>query len=770
MGRGRLILFAVLIVAAPAPPASAAGQVMDWSSPLQLDPGSPSQFGDGSGIDCAGDQLCVATSGEGKILVSTDPTGGAEAWEEVAIEEAVATDITAVSCPSASFCAAVDDAGRLFSSAEPDGGASAWTAAAIDPGHELVDVSCPSTSFCAAADDAGNALVSDDPGAGAAAWESVEVLSSAKPIAISCAGASLCALVYEGANRYWEPPGLLISTDPLAGADSWVDSGLDLGETGTPFGISCPSADFCGLAYGDGILVSDDPAGGSSSWHLTHSISEELSPGLGDLKYADGLGIDCPSPDFCVAQLDFPATQSFALHKPKLLISSQPTAAASWSVQTMNQEWAFGRAGMVCTGPTFCATIAGDGSVSTSTEPAEGSEAWDVALTGRDAPSLTSVACPARTFCAATGTMGRLYTSTDPLDPGSWTPTRLGEYVKSVTCSSPTWCAVGAAGPTVLYSTDPGGGASAWNALARPTGRHLVCPEPGFCAALADDDEVLASDDPLGGAGSWVKTDMQLPDGRLGPGFLAALSCPSAGLCVTGGSGGMVYSSAEPTAGPSSWVPAFVGEDNSHTGSGGASSAVAGIDCPQTSFCAATTAGTVATTTMPLGGKSAWTVSHVPDAYFLGPISCAADASLCVSIDQNGNAVTSSSPQSEVLDWGVFEPIYEGEGLRDVSCAVDGSLCGVISRDGEVIVGTRRPDEPGNEGPEGEEGSAGEGRGSPGAEGSASASPGRPPPPPAPQFCRKPRPHKTKRHLAIGRRHKVSNVGRRSKTRCARPR
>jgi hypothetical protein len=769
MGRGRLILFAVLIVAASAP-ASATGQVMDWSSPLQLDPGSPSQFGDGSGIDCAGEQLCVATSGEGKVLVSSDPTGGAAAWKEVSIEEASAADLIAVSCPSASFCAAVDDAGHLLSSAEPDGGAAAWTAATIDPGLELVDVSCPSASFCAAVDDTGNVLVSADPGAGAAAWESSQALSSAKPVAISCASTSLCALVYEGANRYWEPPGLLISTDPLAGADFWGDSGLDLGETGTPFGISCPSADFCGLAYGGGILVSSDPPGGSSTWHLTHSISEELSPGLGDLKYPDGLGIDCPSPEFCVAQLDFPATQSFALHKPKLLISSQPTAAASWSVQTMNREWAFGRAGMVCTGPAFCATIAFDGSVSASTEPAEGSEAWDVALTGRDAPSLTSVACPARTFCAATGTMGRLYTSTDPLDPGGWTPTRLGEYVKSVTCSSPTWCTVGAAGPTVLYSTDPGGGASAWNAAPRPTGRRLVCPEPGFCAALMGDEEVLASDDPLGGTGSWVTTDMQPPDGRLGPGSLAGLSCPSAGLCVTGASGGMVYSSAEPTAGRSSWVAAFVGEDNPYSGSGGGSSAVAGIDCPQTSFCAATTSEAVATTTTPLGGESAWTLSRVPGAYSLGAISCAANGSLCVSIDQKGNAVTSPSPQDEVLDWGVFEPIYEGGGLRDVSCAVDGSLCGVISRDGEVIVGTRRPDEPGGEGPEAGEGSAGEGRGSPGAEGSASGSPSRPPLPPAPQLCHKPKPHKTKRLLAIGRRHKVSNAGKRSKTRCARPR
>jgi hypothetical protein len=757
--RGRLILFAVLVLGAFAP-ASATGQVMDWSPPLQLDPGSTSQFGDGSGIDCVGAQLCVATGGEGKILVSTDPTGGVAAWEEVAVEEASAGNLIAVSCPTTSFCAAVDDAGHLFTSTEPDGGAAAWTSATIDSGLELLGISCPSAGFCAALDEAGSVLVSDDPGAGPAAWESSQVLSNATPKAISCASTALCALAYDGANQYWEPPGLLISTDPLAGAGSWVDSGLDLGEHGEVFGVSCPSDDFCGLAYEEGILVSSDPAGGGSTWHLTQSVSEGASPGLSDLNYAGGSGIDCPSADFCLAQLEYPATQNFALNEQRLLISSQPATAASWTIQKMSKEWAFGRAGMVCTGPDFCATISSGGDVSTSTEPGGGSEAWDPAPTGRAAPALTSIACPALTFCAATGTSGRLYTSTDPTDPASWTTARLAEYIGSVSCASPTWCTVAAAGPTVMYSTEPDAGAGAWNAVARPTGRRLVCPEPGFCAELADLDEVLASDDPLGGASSWVKTDMQVPEEYLGPGFLSALSCPSAELCVTGGSGGVVYASSDPTGGRGGWVTGGIGESSLH------SPGVAGIGCPQTSFCAVTTWGTVTTATNPLGGKGAWTVSQVPDAYFLGPISCAADASLCVAVDQKGNAFTSPAPQAEPAGWGIPEPIYEGEGLNDVSCAADGSLCGVISRDGEVIVGTRLPDSPGEE-PKGEEGSAKAG----GGPGGAAAAPLLPPP--ASRPCRKPKlhkakPHKSKQGAAIGHGHKVSNGGKRSTSRCSR--
>jgi hypothetical protein len=708
MVRGRLILFAALLLAASAPASASASpggllarHVMDWSSPLRLDSGSPSQFHRGSGIDCVGESFCAAAGGEGTVLVSTDPTGGAAAWKEVAIEEASAGDLTSVSCPSASFCAAVDDAGHLLTSSEPAGDATTWSAAAIDPGRELVDVSCPSAGFCAAIDDAGNALVSDAPAGGAAAWESTQAQAEGGLSEISCASASLCAIAY---NARFGASGLLVSTDPLTGAGSWADAGLDLGGGwgDEALGVSCPSNDFCGFAYAGGILVSSDPAGGSSAWHLTQTPSR--------YSYVEGLGITCSSADFCLAQLAILSGSSYGPPVPKLLISSQPASPGSWTEQDIDWEWPVGHSGLCndvsacatgyggwrsgiagidCTGPTFCATVAADGSVSTSTDPAGGSEAWDAALTGRAGPSLTSVSCPSASFCAATGTQGRLYTSTDPSDPGGWTATRLAEYVESVTCSSPAWCTVAAAGPTVMYSTEPGAGASAWSAVPRPTGRSLTCPEPGFCAELADRDEVLASNDPIGGgAGSWVRTDMRLGEQRLGPAFLSPLSCPSADLCATGGgSNGAVFTSADPTGPRSGWIAAAVGQGSPPGGDPNVFPNVHGVDCPQTRFCAVTASGGIDTTTTPLGGRGAWTFAHAPD---LGAISCAENASLCVALDQDGNAVTSRSPQHEISDWGILEPIYEGEGLRDVSCAVDGSLCAVISEDGEVIVGARR--------------------------------------------------------------------------------
>lgn len=749
------LLLSVLLALALAPSATAA-PFFDWSEPLQLDSGSPSQFSGSAGIDCAGESLCVAVGGAGRLLVSTDPTGGREAWEEAEVDPSPSA-LTAVSCPSAGFCAVADAEGNLLTSTEPSADPAAWASAAIDAGHEIVSVSCPSAGFCAAVDDAGQVLVSEEPSGGAAAWSAGTVDSEGKLRQISCASTSLCALAFNRYNVFYEPPGLLVSTDPLAGASSWTDAGLELGERGKAFGVSCPSDDFCGFAYDGGIVVSSEPAGGGATWHLTHSSSEDLPAGEEDT-YLEGLGITCTSADFCLAQLTMAARRSFAPPEPKLVISSRPASPGSWTIQTMNDEWPFGLGGMVCTGPAFCATVGPGGSIATSTEPTGGSEAWDPASTGVVGPALRSVACPARSFCAATGTLGRLYTSTRPTDPGSWTSTRLGETIGAVTCSSPSWCTVaanGPAGPTVMYSTNPAAGAGAWNAVARPTGRTLTCPEPGFCAQLAGEDEVLASGDPLGGIGSWVATDMRLQDERLGPPFLRALSCPSADLCATGGeSNGSVFTSADPTGGRSGWVSAGLGEaDGGSLGDPNIGPDVNGIDCPQTSFCALTASGGVETTTAPLGGRGAWTFS---DASGLGPISCAPDASLCVSIDRKGDAVTSRSPQDEAPEWGTAEPIYEGEGLRDVSCAADGSLCAAVSRDGEVIVGNRNLDRetPGGEEPEGEEGSL----------------PGASPSLPAPRPCRKPKPHKAKRGPAIAPGHKVSNGGRRSKSRCARPR
>jgi len=698
---------------------------MDWSSPLRLDSGSPSQFSDGSGVDCVGEQLCVATGGEGRVLTSTDPTGGSAAWEEIAIEEASA-NLTSVSCPSVSFCAAVDDAGRILTSAEPDGGAS-WTAATIDPGQELVDISCSSASFCAAIDDAGNALVSDEPSGGAAAWESAQALESGELTAIACPSASLCLAVH---YELGVGGGLLVSGDPLAGASSWEESGVDLANSADD--VSCPSDTFCAIAYWKGVVVSNDPAGGAGAWRSSQAG-----------EYVDG--ISCPSESFCVGES----------YGGDLRVSSDPAGEdPTWTEFDISPNWVNLLSGIDCTSDSFCAMVDQNGFVYTSTEPSAGPDAWRQLLTGEVEPTVGSPSCPTAGFCAVAGTLGRIYTSTEPTDPASWQAATVTEgEVWSVSCTGPDWCVALGEGPALLYSDEPGAGA--WNSVSRPSGRMISCPTAGFCAMLGKEHEVLTSNEPLGGAATWTATDLELPDWRLGPNRLTQLSCPTADLCAVAGDVGTVLASEEPSGGRATWVKSFVGANDPYNN--GAGPSVDGLDCTVASFCAATTwAGTVATTSDPLAGSAGWTLSSAPATYFIGPISCADEVPLCVAVDSNGYAIASRKPGQLSSSWGTMEKIDGEEELNGISCASEGTLCVASDWDGRVVVGT-----PGEGGEEGSS-SGGSGRGGP------SPTPVPPSPPPK-HHCKRTQKGNVKR-MGISSARKLSSGGRRSKSRCVRPR
>lgn len=718
MVRGRVILFAVLFAAASVPVPSAAGQVMDWSSPFQLDSGSPSQLSNGSGIDCVGEQLCVATGGAGRVLVSTSPTGGAAAWQEVTIEE-VPANLTSVSCPSVSFCAAVDDAGHLLTSAEPGGGGASWTAATIDPGQELVDISCSKASFCAAIDDAGNALVSDEPSGGAGAWESAQVLESGELRAISCPSASLCLAVHD---ELGVGGGLLVSGDPLAGASSWKESDVDLANAA--YDVSCPSETFCAIAYWEGVLVSNNPAG-AGAWRSSQSG-----------EYVNG--ISCPSEGFCVGES----------YGGDLRVSSDPAGEdPTWTEFDISPNWVNLLSGIDCTSDSFCAMVDQQGFVYTSTEPGAGPQAWRQLLTGEVEPSVGSPSCPTAGFCAVAGTLGRIYTSTNPTNPAGWQAATVTEgEVWSVSCSAPDWCVALGEGPTLLYSDEPGAGASAWNSVSRPEGRKIACPSSGFCAMLAGEDEVLTSNEPLGGAATWTATDLELPDWRLGPNRLTQLSCPTADLCAVAGDVGTVLASEEPSGG-GTWVKSFIGTNDPYNN--GAGPSVDGLDCTVASFCAATTwAGTVATTSDPLTGSTGWTLSSAPATYFIGPISCADEVPLCVAVDSNGYAIASREPGQLSSSWGTMEKIDGEEELNGISCASEGALCVASDRDGRVIVGT-----PGEE-----EGGSGGGGPSP---------PPTPPGPPPEHHCKRKHNGKPKR-MGIAPARKVSSGGKPARSRCGR--
>jgi hypothetical protein len=653
-----LVFVATGLAIAPSAPAA---PLMDWSQPLQVDPGSSSNFDQGSGVDCVGESFCVAVGSAGEALVSTDPQGGRIAWVEVQIG-AAASDLKAISCPSSTFCAAVDDEGRVLTSSTPTVAAT-WPGATVDASHELVDISCSSSDFCAAIDDAGNVLVSDQPEGGAGAWEPGAVLADGELTAISCASPSLCAIVH---NESLGAHDLLTSTDPLAGAGSWSEAGLDLGTSAND--VSCPSDSFCAVAGGRGILVSTNPAAGVAAWSLFET---------------DGYvnGISCSGAGFCAAE-DYGGG---------VRTSTDPAGEdPTWTDTDISPNQVNLISGIDCGGPSFCAMVDQNGFVYISAQPDGEADAWTTVLSGAEGPELNSVSCPTSGFCAAAGTLGRLHTSHDPLDPASWVTASIAEgNVWDVSCASATWCVALAAGPALLYSTDPGGGAAAWSSVSRPAGSSVSCPSPSFCAILRGSDEVLTSTEPISGAAGWSATDLKLGDWRLGPTTLRTLSCPLAGLCVAAGDVGTVVASSNPQGGFTTWVRSFVGANDPYNN--GAGPSVDGLDCTTSSFCVATTwAGTVATATAPTLGTSAWSLSGAPTSYFPGPVSCADDGSLCVAIDRDGRAISSRDPGQLTPSWGTLEQITDTETLDDVSCAADGALCAAADQDGQVIVGTPR--------------------------------------------------------------------------------
>src|SRR2546421_31712 len=111
------VLFGLLAVAA----AAAVAVPLNWSLPAEIDHQPPY---DGNGnqpvfaISCPSISLCIAVDEWGNVLTSTNPTGGAGAWN-VAPASAGTGPLEGVSCASTSLCVAVDNTGVVITSTDP---------------------------------------------------------------------------------------------------------------------------------------------------------------------------------------------------------------------------------------------------------------------------------------------------------------------------------------------------------------------------------------------------------------------------------------------------------------------------------------------------------------------------------------------------------------------------------------------------------------------------------------------------------------------------
>jgi hypothetical protein len=231
-----LLLCVAWVAAAPA----GAAPPLTWSS-ASIDGGAL------TGVSCASVSLCVAVDGQGNVLVSTTPAGGAASWHTASIDGGA---LTGVSCASVSLCVAVDGAGYVLASVAPAGGAP-WRARAIDPSLGLLSVSCGSAGLCVAVDGSGDTFASANPGAEAPTWNSTAIDPLGAPTGIGCAGGLCVAIDRAGAT--------FTSDNPTAAAPVWPRTLIDPGARLT--GVACVPEGFCAAVDAGGrVLIAHVPS------------------------------------------------------------------------------------------------------------------------------------------------------------------------------------------------------------------------------------------------------------------------------------------------------------------------------------------------------------------------------------------------------------------------------------------------------------------------------------------------------------------------------
>jgi hypothetical protein len=215
-----------------------------------------------SAVSCPSPSLCVAVSGgfidNGKILTSTDPTSGH--WQATQLDSSL--DLRGVSCGTPSLCVAVARGGRILVSTNPTGGAAAWSSVGSPGGPgDLEGVSCLSTALCAVGNQTGNVLTSTNPTAGGGGWIEAKAGGSSQITGVSCPTASDCVAVDDNGD-------VLGSADPTEGPGSWHFENLvpfgEPAEFEAPgnalFAVSCASASLCTAIGTEGrIFTSTDP-------------------------------------------------------------------------------------------------------------------------------------------------------------------------------------------------------------------------------------------------------------------------------------------------------------------------------------------------------------------------------------------------------------------------------------------------------------------------------------------------------------------------------
>ncbi|MFL5824223.1 MAG: hypothetical protein ACJ764_12375 [Solirubrobacteraceae bacterium] len=588
-------------------------------------PTSGSQFESGrtmplQDLGCPAAGLCVLGGGQDDLLVSTNPTGGPDAWSDVQLPGSA--QMQAVSCPSSSLCLAADVSGNVFYSTNPAGSASAWheyhvaaldgAAVSGDPWGRVV-LSCPSENFCAAVNGVDGAVVTTvDPQGGSSAWTGRTVDGAHGRLqTISCPSQSLC-VAFDGRN-------VITSTAPTTA--SWTSAHLDDGGPGEIPSLSCPRSNLClaSFAYKSTVFVSRDPAGGAAAWQRT-SVGGRWT------------AVSCPAVKLCVG----------VNYHGRILTSSDPPAGR-WALKFVDGYSEI--RGLSCPAANLCVAVDAAGKVLTSSHPTGGPHAWRA--TRISIPGLTGISCPARTLCLAIDATGDVLRSTHPTGGRSawkhvWlprAPRRGAAGPGALSCPTVRMClAVG--GPYLWTTTHPTRRGRAWKRVkikpAPGSGpalglRSATCHGPRLCVIGGVDGDLFVSRRPTRGPGAW--TGEKLEDTG-DSGTVWSATCPSLSVCLAADGLGALVTSTDPAMG--AWGFTFGSSDidgdtpeNFHFAT-----------CASTSLCFLYGTGGILYTSHHPRDASAWQRSDLDppgDQGDLDALACLPKSSTCLAADDFGD-------------------------------------------------------------------------------------------------------------------------------------
>ncbi len=579
-------------------------------------------------LDCLSNGLCLAVTGTGDVLMSSDPGAAAPTWQRLHV---ASRGLVSLSCPTAGFCAAVDGARGVYTSTNPAGGAwrrTAFGTAKVRRRAGLKAVACASARFCLAVSGGGDVLSSPNPTGPAQAWRHT-VLRRTQLTGAACPSSRLCLVLDANAQR------VISSTNPTGPARAWRRSVRD--DNGAFAAVICPSTRQC-LVGDDGgsVYSSTSPAGGARAWRLAAGISNATGTA------ASYVSFSCASPRFCAA-----------VNGTSVLTTTTPTSTRlGWSSVGIDADGGPSINDVSCPAAQLCVGVDDAGTVLTSTTPtAQG--LWS--RQANDGAQLVGVACAGISLCVAVDSSGGAFSSANPTGgQAAWSRASIdpGHTLTAVACPSAQLCVATDRAGRVVSTTNPTGGAGVWSAAKIDSSAltGISCSSPSLCVAAGVRGRVLASTNPSGGASAWrlVATDHNSgQDGGQVPEQSMSVACAPQGLCITGDAYGGLMSSTSPASGP--WRFAEIDPDT------GPDIEVTyyrlvSASCASNQLCAVIALGTAdgssdaLTSSNPMDGNSWSHTGGIDDAYGDATAVSCPTTQLCIAVDDNGRALIGTGP------------------------------------------------------------------------------------------------------------------------------